>query len=659
MPRAARAAAQQIPAAPAVPGRPKADGAAPEPPQRRQLIGRVIGDKYGVTGLIGEGGMGAVYEAEHLAIGRMVAVKVLHPKHAQKREAITRLQHEARVVGTIGHPNICQVYDMGRLDDGSPYLVMERLHGETLAERIQRQGPVPYPALFDVMLQVLNALGAAHQKGIIHRDLKPDNIFLAQPSAGGPELAKLLDFGISKAQTSDETSMRLTRTGMVMGTPYYMAPEQARGERSLDQRVDLWAVGVLIYEGLSGRRPFLARNYNALLVQILTTRHRSVNELVPGLPAALSLLVDKALSKMREDRFQNAAEFQDALLRLQGSTSSGTVVLYGRRASDRKEGSAPPSTDRMPSNVPVARASAPPAPAVATLQGPRPMPAGAQPHPPRSSQNVARVSGGPEARPSRPIEERASAPVVESSKHASKPAPSSAPVGRVAKEARRSNRGSAPRSSNPSRAADAVLPSSRSGPVSSPPRPVSRPPGPVSSPPRPAARASSAPPRTATGSLVHGHQPIGRGVSQEDRTNPRIVVPRAPPMDPSSISESLSGESGETELRASEDATFVLAHGLGGEATHRDSIPPPADDEAPTFVQGYFSEEDVERTVVDPPSFSSWTGKGMDGVEAEERLAVSPSEGLTPVRRAPRAPRSDPKAPRSETAPGTRKKKKK
>jgi serine/threonine-protein kinase len=573
------------------------------------------------------------------------------------------------VVGTIGHPNICQVYDMGRLDDGSPYLVMERLHGETLAERIQRQGPVPYPALLDVMLQVLNALGAAHQKGIIHRDLKPDNIFLAQPSAGGPELAKLLDFGISKAQTSDETSMRLTRTGMVMGTPYYMAPEQARGERSLDQRVDLWAVGVLIYEGLSGRRPFLARNYNALLVQILTTRHRSVNELVPGLPAALSLLVDKALSKMREDRFQNAGEFQDALLRLQGSTSSGTVVLYGRRASDRKEGSAPPSTDRMPGNVPVAGASAPRGPAMATLQGSAAPPADAERHVPRSSQNAARVSGGPHARAGRAVDERASAPpqarasgpVVEpANAHAGKVVPPSAAVGRVVKEARRSNRGSAPRSSNPARPADAVVPSTaRSGPVSSPPRPVSSPPRPVTTPPRPAARPSSAPPRTATGSLVHGRQPTARGVSQEDPTNPRIVVPPAPPMDPSSISESLSGESGESELRASEDATFVLPHGLAGEVTHRDSMPPPADDEAPTFVQGYFSEEDAERTVVDPPSFSSWTGKGMDGVEAEDRLATSPSEGLTPVRRAPRAPRSDPKAPRSETAPGARKKKKK
>jgi len=364
-------AIHRIPPAPAIPV-----GVAEDPVgdalQRRQLIGRVIGDKYGVTGLIGEGGMGAVYEAEHLAIGRLVAVKVLHPKHSQKKEAISRLQHEARVVGTIGHPNICEIYDMGRLDDGTPYLVMERLHGETLAERIQRDGAVPFQDLIDIIVQVLSALIAAHDKGIIHRDLKPDNIFLSQRPGMLP-IAKLLDFGISKAQTVDDTAMHLTRTGMVMGTPYYMAPEQARGDRTLDQRVDLWAVGVILYEALTGRRPFLARNYNALLVQILTSRHRAVAELQPTIPGAVSQLVDKALSKMREDRYQSAAEFQEALVRLKRSlspsspapkpTSLSSVadgqVLYGRRATDHRRD---PAVPVLPA---VSRSAAPAAPAAA------------------------------------------------------------------------------------------------------------------------------------------------------------------------------------------------------------------------------------------------------------------------------------------------------
>lgn len=280
----------------------------------RSLLGHVIDDKYGVTAIIGEGGMGAVYEAEHLQIGRLVAVKVMHPQETQKREAISRLEHEARVAGRIGHPNICEVYDMGWLPDGSPYLVMERLRGETLAQRLERCGAVPTDELVDIMLQVLSALVTAHERGIVHRDLKPENIFLSE-RAGMLPVAKLLDFGISKASGTNGTAMDLTRTGMVMGTPYYMAPEQARGDVELDHRLDLWAVGVILYEALTGQRPFVARNYNALLVQILTLWHRPATELEPTIPPGLSHLVDRALAKAREERFQSAREFQEALRR--------------------------------------------------------------------------------------------------------------------------------------------------------------------------------------------------------------------------------------------------------------------------------------------------------------------------------------------------------
>ncbi|WP_437896122.1 serine/threonine-protein kinase [Sorangium sp. So ce124] len=280
----------------------------------RSLLGHVIGDKYAVTAIIGEGGMGAVYEAEHLQIGRLVAVKVMHPRETQKREAISRLEHEARVAGRIGHPNICEVYDMGWLPDGSPYLVMERLHGETLAQRIARCGVVPPNELVDIMLQVLSALVTAHDRGVVHRDLKPENIFLSE-RAGMLPVAKLLDFGISQAPGVDGVVMDLTRTGMVMGTPYYMAPEQARGDAELDRRLDLWAAGVILYEALTGQRPFVARNYNALLVQILTLWHRPMTELDPTIPPGLSRLVDRALAKARDERFQSAREFLEALRR--------------------------------------------------------------------------------------------------------------------------------------------------------------------------------------------------------------------------------------------------------------------------------------------------------------------------------------------------------
>jgi serine/threonine-protein kinase len=272
----------------------------------------VVGDRYGVTRVIGEGGMGVVYEAEHLAIGKVVAVKVLHPRHAQDREAISRLRHEARVAGTLGHPNICAVYDMGRLDDGSPYLVMERLHGETLAQRLVRERRIAARDLVDILLQVLSALAAAHQRGVVHRDLKPENVFLSRREGMRP-IPKLLDFGISKAEDIEDTMADPTAVLGAVGTPYYMAPEQARGDRAIDYRVDLWATGIVLYEGLTGQRPFVAKNYNALLVQILSMAHRPLREIDPDLSIGLSKVVDRALAKRPEDRYQSAMDFQNAL----------------------------------------------------------------------------------------------------------------------------------------------------------------------------------------------------------------------------------------------------------------------------------------------------------------------------------------------------------
>jgi serine/threonine-protein kinase len=425
-PAATRAVKAVIPPVPVVP-RPQATDAARAQP--RPMVGRVIGEKYNVTGLIGEGGMGAVYEAEHIAIGRRVAVKVLHPRNAQSREAVTRLHHEARVVGTIGHPNICEIYDIGRLDDGSPYLVMERLHGETLAERILREGRVAPQDLIDVMVQVLSALVVAHEKGIIHRDLKPDNIFLSK-RAGMPPIAKLLDFGISKATSIEDSAVNITRTGMVMGTPYYMAPEQARGERTLDHRVDLWAAGVILYEGLSGRRPFVARNYNALLVQILTSRHRAIGELVTGLPAGIVEAVDRALSKMREDRFQSATEFQERLMAVRRVSRSAppapsALVAPPAVAASAADTRAPPvaaSMSPVQAPLPPAVAAPPPLP----MPAPRPI---APPAPPAATE--ARFGQGrPLFARGAPIAARPPAaprPVLEAPLAAPRPAPEAPP----------------------------------------------------------------------------------------------------------------------------------------------------------------------------------------------------------------------------------------
>ena len=313
---------------------PKSTGTVGSSVPPRQLMGQLIDGKYLVRGILGEGGMGTVYEAENRHLRRSVAVKVLHPAQARKKVAVKRFHQEARAAGAIGHPNICEVYDLGTLEDGSPYLVMEHLQGETLAERISAEGGLAFDDVLDVVTQVLSGLVAAHEKGIVHRDIKPENIFLTR-RAGMAPVAKLLDFGVSKMMPGwagglpgEEEPMNLTRTGMVMGTPYYMSPEQARGDRNLDARVDLWACGVILYEALTGRRPFVAANYNALLLQILTTSPRAARELRPALPASFDAVMNRSLARAREERFQTAEEFQAAIKPLRrGPAKSGSVTV--------------------------------------------------------------------------------------------------------------------------------------------------------------------------------------------------------------------------------------------------------------------------------------------------------------------------------------------
>jgi serine/threonine-protein kinase len=301
-------------------------GQRPSPRPDGDLIGETIDGKYAIEGLLGRGGMGTVFEARHVAIDRRVAVKVLHAAQAQKANAVKRFHQEARAAGAIGHPNICAVYDLGTLDDGRPYLVMERLEGETLAERIAVEGALPFDDVVDAMVQVASALVVTHHKGIVHRDIKPENVFLTRQTSG-PPLVKLLDFGVSKMMTrstegpADEAD--LTRIGMVVGTPHYMAPEQARGDRDLDGRVDVYACGVILYEALTGRRPFNAPSYEALLLQILAGAPRPPTELRPALPASFELVIQRAMALGREDRYPTTAELQ---LDLEGLRASSPHV---------------------------------------------------------------------------------------------------------------------------------------------------------------------------------------------------------------------------------------------------------------------------------------------------------------------------------------------
>lgn len=312
------------------------------------LLDHVIGDKYRVRAVIGEGGMGTVYEAEHLTIGRKVAIKVLNRAHLGRREAVARFHQEARAAGAIGHPNICEIYDVGALGDGSPYLVMERLYGKTLADRINLEGALPFEDVIAALTQVLSALVAAHEKNIIHRDIKPENIFLSERVGCAP-VVKILDFGISKFEGEDP-ELSLTRTGMVMGTPFYMAPEQARGE-VIDHRVDVYACGVILYEALTGRRPFIASNYNALVVQILATQPKDPREVRPAIPAGFVPLIFKALAKKREDRFRDANEFLRELLLLQEELARSPTPKEIARMVEAAKQSVPPPP--LPSSPPL------------------------------------------------------------------------------------------------------------------------------------------------------------------------------------------------------------------------------------------------------------------------------------------------------------------
>lgn len=275
--------------------------------------GDLIDDKYRIVRLIGEGGMGAVYEGENARIHRRVAIKVLHSEVASSGDAVARFEREAQAAGRIGSEHIVEVLDLGTLSSGARYLVMEFMDGDSLSHRIKQRGRLSAQEIYPIARQLLDALSAAHGAGIVHRDLKPDNIFLLSSRHGDKDFVKLLDFGISKFSDLNNALSSMTRTGAVMGTPYYMAPEQAKGSRQLDHRVDLYAVGVVLYEALTGKVPFDAETFNELLFKIVLETPRPVEEMAPGIDPNLSAIVRRAMAREPNERFQSADEFRTAL----------------------------------------------------------------------------------------------------------------------------------------------------------------------------------------------------------------------------------------------------------------------------------------------------------------------------------------------------------
>ena len=276
-------------------------------------IGQLIDGKYRILRLIGEGGMGAVYEGENVRIGRRVAIKVLHAALTGNKEVVQRFEREAQAAGRIGSDHILEVIDLGELADGDHFMVMEYLDGEPLGYRIQRLGRMSPPELAPIAKQLLRGLGAAHKAGIVHRDLKPDNVFILREKAGQRDFVKIIDFGISKFQPLGSDGMKMTRTGTVMGTPYYMSPEQASGSKEADNRSDLYSVGVILYEAVTGRVPFEATTFNQLMFKIVLAEIPPPQTLVPELDPAFASMILKGMARDVNHRFQTAEEFISAL----------------------------------------------------------------------------------------------------------------------------------------------------------------------------------------------------------------------------------------------------------------------------------------------------------------------------------------------------------
>ncbi len=287
-------------------------------------IGDVIQDKYRIVRLIGQGGMGAVYEGENTLIARRVAIKVLYSQIAGQQGVVERFEREAQAAGRIGNDHILEVLDMGTLDDGNRFMVMEYLDGETLGERTKRLGPLTADQIFPLARQLLVGLAAAHHAGIIHRDLKPDNVFISRQKAGQADFVKIIDFGISKFTQLDQ-DMKMTATGAVMGTPYFMSPEQAKGTGGADGRSDLYAVGVILYKTVTGRVPFDGETFNELLFKIVLSPMPQPRQLVPELDPAFETIIQKAMARDPDRRFQTAQEFIQALDAWKDAGTSVTV----------------------------------------------------------------------------------------------------------------------------------------------------------------------------------------------------------------------------------------------------------------------------------------------------------------------------------------------
>jgi serine/threonine protein kinase len=297
--------------------------------------GTLLDGRYRILSLLGRGGMGAVHLAENVRVKKQVAVKVLHRSVAASPEILQRFENEAQAAAKVGSEHVCQVFDFGITDEGDHYMVMELLEGETLKQRIRREGKLTPEQSVTIFEQMLEGLAAAHAAGIVHRDLKPDNIFLQREVAGHRDWVKILDFGISKfnALTGDEGS--LTQSGVVMGTPFFMSPEQAKSAHLADARSDLYSVAAMLFQVLTGDVPFRAGTLTEMLFKVAYDPTPNPRERNPLLSEAVCAVLVRGMSREPGGRFQSAKEMREALSRAvrEGVAPASTQPADGAKAA--------------------------------------------------------------------------------------------------------------------------------------------------------------------------------------------------------------------------------------------------------------------------------------------------------------------------------------
>ena len=311
------------------------------------LIGQVIADRYHVTKKLGEGGMGAVYLAEHVKMGRKSAIKVMSASMSQDADAVSRFNREANNASRIQHPNICAIYDFGETPDGLMYLAMEFIEGHSLNEILKKSGPMTLQRATHILRQTAEALHVAHEGGIVHRDLKPDNIMIAQQ--GGKDLVKVVDFGIAKAVGGDESGQKVTKTGLVVGTPEYMSPEQLSGDK-LDGRSDLYSLALVYYRMITGTLPFQAETSQETMIKRLTDDPMPLRQALPtaNFPAGLQAVMDHALARYANDRYSDAVEFaKDVEASLVGIAPEGGATMVVGAADMKTMVAGPPPKTRI------------------------------------------------------------------------------------------------------------------------------------------------------------------------------------------------------------------------------------------------------------------------------------------------------------------------